>query len=65
MPGDISRDNPGPNDSCPYVPTWCYPNNKPPICSCGCHHGFHNDDGICLNSKSCGCTKYIGYSENL
>lgn len=60
MPGEISRNNPGPNDNCPYVPNWCYENSNPPMCSCGHHHGYHNDKGVCLKKYQCKCTKYDG-----
>ena len=44
-----------PSDDVPYVPSWCYPNNHPPMCSCGHHDGYHNDKGQCLKKKECLC----------
>ncbi len=55
MPGEVSRSNPGPSEEAPYVPSWCYPNNDPPMCACGHHDGYHNDAGACLLSHKCGC----------
>ena len=63
MPGEISRSSPGLKGHHPYVPSWCYENSNPPMCSCGCHHGYHDDNGICINKnhyKKCGCVKYDG-----
>lgn len=39
----------------PYVPSWCYENNSPPICLCGHHHGYHNDAGECNQAHKCSC----------
>src|SRR5579872_4416578 len=55
MSGEISRTNPGPPADGPYVPSWCYPNNKPRICVCKCHEGYHNDHGECIRKSVCGC----------
>lgn len=56
MPGDISRSSKGPPDDGPYVPSWCYPDNSPKMCSCGHHEGYHNDKGVCLLQHKCRCT---------
>lgn len=60
MPGEISRCHSGPTDACPYVPEWCYDPPGPKMCKCGCHEGYHNDAGVCLRARKCGCT---GFSE--
>lgn len=60
MPGPVSDSNPGPGNESPYVPSWCYANNDPPMCGCGHHHGYHNDDGDCLLSHKCNCIGYSG-----
>lgn len=63
MPGPISDSHKGTPAHAPYVPSWCYENNAPPMCGCGCHHGYHDDDGECLNKnhwKHCGCSGYDG-----
>lgn len=52
MPGPISDSYGGPDDRCPYVPHWCYPNNAPRMCPCGHHEGYHNDAGKC---SQCAC----------
>lgn len=54
MPGPVSDSSSGPADDTPYVPSWCY-KNGPKICPCGCHEGYHNDDGVCLLTATCGC----------
>lgn len=62
MPGPVSESNPGTPDDAPYVPSWCY-DSEPPMCSCGHHHGYHNDAGQCLHAQhftKCGCTGYDG-----
>ena len=58
MPGEISRHSPGPNDSCPYVPHWCYDNDKPLMCSCGHHEGYHSDKGECNQRHKCQCAGF-------
>ncbi len=60
MPGPVSDSYQGPGEESPYVPSWCYKGNDPPMCSCGHHHGYHNDDGVCLLERKCGCVKYNG-----
>lgn len=60
MPGPVSEQYRGPPEDGPYVPSWCYAGNKPPMCSCGHHHGFHNDAGACLQARKCGCKGYDG-----
>lgn len=54
MPGDISRSNPGPGPSAPYVPGHLY-QKGPRMCPCGHHEGYHNDAGACLLVRECGC----------
>lgn len=56
MPGPISDQHKGTPAGAPYVPTWCYPNNEPKVCPCGCHEGYHNDDGVCMRTAQCGCS---------
>lgn len=56
MPGPVSDSSKGPSDHGPYVPSWCYPNNAPKQCPCGHHEGYHNDDGLCLNARTCRCS---------
>lgn len=53
-PGPISDSHPGPSDSSPYVPSWCYPKG-PRMCPCGHHEGFHADSGACNQAHACGC----------
>lgn len=60
MPGPVSESNPGPGNDTPYVPSWCYVNSDPPMCSCGHHHGWHNDAGACNQAHKCRCTGYDG-----
>lgn len=60
MPGPISQHYPGPGADSPYVPSWCYEGGKPPMCSCGHHHGYHNDAGKCLQARWCRCAGYDG-----
>lgn len=60
MPGPVSDSNPGPGDNTPYVPPWCYKDNDPPMCSCGHHHGYHNDEGQCNQAHACHCKGYDG-----
>lgn len=63
MPGSVSQSYKGPPDHAPYVPSWCYKDNAPPMCSCGHHHGYHNDAGACLHAvrfSKCGCRGYDG-----
>jgi hypothetical protein len=63
MPGPISDSHAGTPDHAPYVPSWCYEDNNPPMCSCGHHHGYHNDAGACLHAQhysKCGCRGYDG-----
>ena len=60
MPGPVSQSNRGPGPESPYVPSWCYQNNSPPMCSCGHHHGYHNDAGECNQAHKCGCKGYNG-----
>jgi len=55
--GSVSDSYEGPNDNCPYVPSWCY-NGGAKICICGCHEGYHNDDGECLKAKNCKCETF-------
>lgn len=57
MPGPVSDSSQGPGPRTPYVPSWCYDDEGGPrICVCGCHEGWHNDEGACLNARSfCGC----------
>lgn len=54
-PGPVSDSYKGPGDEAPYVPSWCYPDNKPPMCDCGDHEGYHNDAGQCIRAHKCGC----------
>lgn len=59
MPGPVSDSHKGTPDHAPYVPSWCYPNNAPRVCPCGCHEGYHDSHGRCINTqafKCCGCT---------
>lgn len=60
MPGDVSRSYRGPGPQAPYVPSWCYADSNPPMCSCGHHHGYHNDAGACLLRRECRCPSYDG-----
>lgn len=55
--GDVvSESYPGPPDDGPYVPSWCYDDQGGPrMCACGCHEGYHNDDGACLRRARCNC----------
>lgn len=58
MPGPISQSNPGPRDTDPYVPAWCYPKG-PRMCPCGHHEGYHADDGRCTLERwmaTCTCS---------
>lgn len=55
MPGPVSDRSQGTPDDAPYVPSWCYPDNKPKMCPCGHHEGYHGDDGQCLHAHKCGC----------
>ena len=55
MPGPVSSVYRGPRDSDPYVPSWCYPKGKPRICPCGCHEGYHDEEGYCLRAALCQC----------
>lgn len=57
MPGPVSDSYKGPADDSPYVPSWCYPDNNPRMCSCGHHEGYHGDDGTCVKRK-CGCNGF-------
>jgi hypothetical protein len=59
-PGPVSESSRGPGPDTPYVPSWCYDGGKPPMCSCGHHHGYHGDDGVCNQRHRCGCRKYDG-----
>lgn len=63
MPGPVSESNPGPGDEAPYVPSWCYPNNAPPMCCCGHHDGYHNDAGECLLARKCRCVGMVRRSD--
>jgi hypothetical protein len=58
MPGPVSDSAYGPPDDGPYVPSWCYPNNAPRVCKCGCHEGYHNDRGTCLRADRCHCAGF-------
>lgn len=63
MPGPVSESFGGTPNDAPYVPSWCYDNNAPPMCSCGHHHGYHSDSGNCLHAHhftKCGCAGYDG-----
>ena len=60
MPGPVSDSYKGPGPEAPYVPSWCYKDNAPPMCSCGHHHGYHNDEGACLLAHKCKCAGYDG-----
>jgi hypothetical protein len=60
MPGPVSDSSKGPGEDTPYVPHWCYEGGKPPVCSCGHHHGYHNDSGVCLQRHRCACKGYDG-----
>ena len=60
MPGPVSESCRGPGPEAPYVPSWCYDGNNPPVCSCGHHHGYHNDAGVCLQRHRCKCSGYDG-----
>ena len=60
MPRPVSNSSKGPGPFTPYVPSWCYKDNNPPMCSCKHHHGYHNDAGVCLQARKCGCQKYDG-----
>lgn len=55
MPGATSDSFKGPRDWTPYVPSWCYPDNRPRMCPCGHHEGFHSDAGTCVLHSDCGC----------
>lgn len=55
MPGPVSDSYRGPPDDGPYVPSWCYPNEQPKVCPCGCHEGYHDDAGVCVRAAKCGC----------
>jgi len=55
MPGPVSDSYQGPPDDGPYVPDYCYASG-PKVCrDCGCHEGFHNDEGQCLRAYECNC----------
>jgi hypothetical protein len=54
MPGPVSDVNQGPKGDMPYVPSWCY-ENGPRMCKCGCHEGYHGDNGSCIRGRKCGC----------
>ena len=64
-PPNLKRPKPGQVDwrklaePKPYVPSWCYDNNAPRMCMCGCHEGFHNDAGRCLKLGTCGCERFV------
>lgn len=56
MPGPVSDSSKGPGSNTPYVPSWCYDDEGGPlVCRCGCHEGWHNDAGDCLQRNACGC----------
>lgn len=54
MPGPVSDSFGGTPDSAPYVPSFCY-SKGPRVCPCGCHEGYHNDAGVCLQRAQCNC----------
>ena len=54
MPGSISDSHKGTPEGAPYIPTWCY-KFGPRMCPCGHHEGYHDDKGVCLHTKNCGC----------
>jgi hypothetical protein len=54
MPGVVSESSSGPKDGAPYVPSWLY-TNGPKTCPCGHHEGHHNDEGQCVERRSCRC----------
>jgi hypothetical protein len=57
MPGEISRANKGPSNNSPYVPSWCYPNNAPKICSvCGHTENYHAEPRLGGKCLLCACT---------
>lgn len=51
MAQDVSK---GVQEHHPYVPSWMFKNGAKD-CKCGCHEGYHNDDGACLNVEKCNC----------
>jgi hypothetical protein len=55
VPDPISNSYQGPHDDSPYVPSWCYENAAPLMCSCGHHHGYHNDAGC----NQCACKAFF------
>jgi hypothetical protein len=61
MPGKISGISSGPKNNTPYVPSWLFDNGSARVCLCGCHEGYHNSSGRCLNTISCGC---IGFAQD-
>lgn len=59
MPGEVSRVNQGPSNKSPYVATWMYDPGTCRICTCGCHEGFHGDNGApCINARTRKCTGF-------
>lgn len=60
---EVSRSSAGPGDNTPYVPSWCYDPPGPRVCTCGCHEGFHNDAGVCLQRAKCRCIVFTQSKE--
>lgn len=59
MPGPVSDSFEGPGPDTPYVPSWCFDPPGPRMCVCGCHEGYHNDDGHCLRARFCHCLGFL------
>lgn len=59
MPGPVSDSTKGRRGNHPYIPSWNYPNNRPKMCPCGHHEGYHAGPGErCIHSAAhdnCGC----------
>lgn len=61
MPDRISHANKGSSNRTPYVATWMYDGGRARLCVCGCHDGYHNADGECLNNATCNC---LGFNQD-
>jgi hypothetical protein len=63
MPGPTSDSSKGPGADTPFVPSWCYPNNDPPMCACGHHDGWHGNTGCIKRGCHCGAMHAVPKQE--
>jgi len=62
---EISRINNGPSNKAPYYASWMCDGGRAKLCVCGCHEGYHNDSGQCLQMSKCKCKGFCQDGEKM